>query len=972
MNPKSVYILLLSMAFPIVCKANRDSVFLVTLDLPAKNKEGKITQRVNYRIPHSGIYSVQLLCSQIRAKDTLVVYDLAFDKINFSSILGFIDLHFSQSNTAHQLSSDYSDIITRFDMVPAGQYISKVILRPIKDTGQIFQQSIYQDIDSNLIYSSGLKDKVNVAMLLPQSLKQKLPNKTSPNKPQPSSTDQLKSSNNKLQRKLRNIKHLHIQPILINNQAYSALYYKSFFLGRYPLASAKEMSNKAANEIQAINSNVGSLVNNELEGYRSVSSQVKDLFAKTDKNNQLKANIDLNTFSSNTQDPQSAIEPNYTELLANVDVEFMGMPFSVEGFYTTQDANRKAKSSYVRFHYDIETAKAKLQKNINSYKSKLEETVSKGQGLENVYGNYAKRLDAQKESMLKDMAKEYDLDPSAIKDSKGNIDQLTSQIPNSIDTGKLLDAAQNKSPELAKKTQSVQAKKEKILKNKKDIEERYKKIEALEQKAHNYYALLEKYRNQTHLDSALNYEKLNNISNKDASYKDMTKAAAGILPEGKAKKFITGLTNFDMGIINKYESDYTMAGQTMKGLSMGYDLGFMKAGISAGSTEYVSREGNVEHYSSMLLRVDNKGTKNHKIGFLYNINTPSRAMSLDNNFIGKKNVRYPSFNTPSQIISVVYEGKIKKNLLINSELARSFKKNDGSLLDMAHAALNNSLDYTIPKTSLGFKAAWEHLGSQFENNALPYIRSGTDRYTLGTHFDLFQSFLSVKLDYNYLVQQSFASTGYSTKWGFDIKTHSKRYPSISLSYKPFSTFRTFADTFNIPQRPVQGEVWTARSSYQIKRHKNVHRFTMMYNKNTSTSDSFSYSSSTAQLGYIYTCPAISVSASFSRIELPNNFADGSGIISSYISSLSVNKTFFKSLSVSLSPDMSNCTWGLQRISGTVGLVYRMNNKPLLFRTMFRYSKFKLNETAEAQELYAGQMGMNWQFKATKKKKVILN
>jgi hypothetical protein len=50
----------------------------------------------------------------------------------------------------------------------------------------------------------------------------------------------------------------------------------------------------------------------------------------------------------------------------------------------------------------------------------------------------------------------------------------------------------------------------------------------------------------------------------------------------------------------------------------------------------------------------------------------------------------------------------------------------------------------------------------------------------------------------------------------------------------------------------------------------------------------------------------------------------------------------------------------------------MNNKPLTFRTMFRYSNFKLKAGDDATELYAGQMGFNWQFKATKKKKVALN
>ncbi|MES2477735.1 MAG: hypothetical protein V4561_01520 [Bacteroidota bacterium] len=948
---------------------------LLNIDFPISNKYNKFSQTLYYQTNIDTLVNIKLNCYYWAGQtDSIHLYDLTFEDIKIKAGAGYVDLPFSKAVSTHKMHAEYFEVIQRFKMVPAGQYKTTVSILSAKYKDSVLaSSSIEQFADSNLSASSGLKEKMNAAVALPKKAKQKAQQKASKNRNTSSSNEtQIRSAEQKMKRQLRMVKGLEMHPKTIDGKTFSEAWYKNFFLGRYEMASVKELNERAEKESKQLGANASSMVTNELEGFRSVGSQMKELNAQANKETKLKGNIDVNTYRATAQDPQSAIEQNYTELLGNVEVEFMGLPFNLEGFYTTQDANRKAKASYVRFHYDIETAKAKLQKTISGYKTKLGETVSKGQGLESVYGNYAKSLDAQKEAMLKSMAKEYDIDPKTLADNKGDVNKISSGLPDTKDTGAVAGAATKNIPGASSKVQSAQAKKEKLLKNKKDIEERYKKIEALEQKANKYYKLLEQYRNQNHLDSAINYKKMAGLDDKDASYKDMTKAAAGILPEGKAKNFVTGLTNFDAGIINKYESDYTMAGQTMKGLSVGYDLGFVTTGISAGSTEYVSREGNVDHYSSMLLRVDNKGSKNHKIGILYNVNTPSKAMSQDDNFIGKQNIRYPSFNTPTQITSLVYNGIIGKYLLAHSELATSFKKGQQTNLDMAHSALNNSLEYSIPKTTIGLKAAWEHLGHQFENNVLPYVRTGTDRYTLGTSFDLFQSFLSVKVDYNYLMQQSFASTGYNTKWGFDLKTHSKRYPTISLSYKPFSTFRSFADTLQIAQRPILGEVWTARSSYQIKRHKNVHRFTLMYNKNSSTADTISYSSSTAQLGYIYSNPKLSVTASVSRIELPNNFADGTGLISSYISSIGVNKTIGKSLNVSVSPDISICSWGLQRLSGTVGIVYRMNNKPLTFRTMFRYSNYKLKAADDATELYAGQMGFNWQFKATKKKKVALN
>jgi len=971
MKPKAVHILFLIIALPIWCKANRDSVLLLTLDLPTKNKEGKIIQRLNYQIPHSGIYSVRLLCSQIRAKDTLIVYDLEFEKINFADTLGFIDLHLSQSKTAHQISADYSDIITRFDMVPAGQYISQITLRPIKQTEANIQQSIYQDVDSNLSYSSGLKDKVNTAMLLPQNTQQKLRNKTNQNKSQTTSPDQIATSNSKLQRKLRSIKGLQIQPIIINNQAYSALYYKTFFLGRYPLASAKEMSNKAANEIQAINNNASSLVNNELEGYRSVSSQVKDLFAKTDKNNQVKANIDLNSFSSTAQDPNTAVDKDYTEVLGNIETCILGLPISVEAFYTTQDQHRQAKASYIRFHYDINTAKNKLQNQINTYKSKLGETASKGKGLENIYQNYTQQLEGQKTDLLHNLSKEYEIDPKTISDNKGDVNKIVNTLNEQIDTAALKNQATDKLQSKAtnnKTAMSLSEKKAKLMKDKKEIQERYQKIQALEQKINKYYSLLEKYRNQTHLDSALNYQKLNSISNKDASYKDMSKAAAGILPEGKAKHFITGLTNFDVGIINQYQSDYTMAGQTMKGVSFGYDLGLLKTSIATGNTEYITREGNVDRYTSYLGRIDLKEFNHQKIGFIYNGYSPTQSMMTDNNFVGTKGISYPSFRTPTHIFSLLYDGTIANNLLLHTEIANSFKGTPSqSDIDLQHSAIKANADYLIPKTTIQVKAEWEHLGKTFENSALPYIRSATERYTFGTAFDLFQSFLSLKIDYNYLMQQSFASTAYSTKWGFDIRTHSKRYPTIALAYKPFSTFRTLSDTLAIAQRPMLGEIWIGRASYQYKHYKTTHRFTALYNRNNSQNDTNQYTSNTLQLNYQYSNPHISFGLNAAKIELPQNFADGTGLITSYIFGGNIEKTIAQKITLNLTQDIATCTWGLQRIATSIGVAYRLTKIPIALRARMRYTQYKQKADDNPTTIYTGQIGISWHFIANKNK-----
>lgn len=936
---------------------------IMTLEFPSNNKESKFTQRLSYENPIDTVVLVRLNCYYFAAgaSDSINVYDLSFEEIRLNKGAGYVDLPFSKALSTHKMHADFFEVVRKFRMVPAGNYRTQVqFYSPKENHLLLFEKTIEQFADADLSYSTGLRDKMNAAIALPKSAKQKGQNSLS-GRPDKNHDGEALAAEKKLKRNLRPVKGLEMRSSVAEGKKYSEAYYKGFYLGRYEMASVKELNERAEKESEKLNDNSSALVSNELEGFTGVGAQLKELNTKKDKQTRVKGTVDVSTYRATTQDPQSAIEQNYTEFLVNTDVELMGMPFNVEGFYTTQDQNRKAKASYFRFHYDVTAAKSKLQDAINAYKSKLSETGGKGQGLESIYGSYAKNLETQKSSLLNKMAREYEVDPTAITKSGGNVDKLLSEEDltpsgSSNDTGKVAKAL---------------ARKQKLQKDKKDIAERYQKILELQQKAEKYYKLLDNYRTRTHLDSAVNYKKIAGLDNKDASYKDMSQAAIGILPEGKAKSFATGLTSFDAGIINKYESDYTMAGQTMKGVSLGYDLGVCKTGITVGSTEYISREGNVDHYSSMLLRVDNKGRKNHKVGVIASMTTPSNAMTVDENFIGQHSIRYPGFNRPTYIGSIVYEGKIGKQLNIQSELASSFKKDQATKFDMAHSALTNTIDYAIPKTTVNINGTWEHLGHSFENNALPYIRSGTERYTLGTGMDLFRSFLSLKIDYNYLVQQNLSSTGYNRRWGFDARTHSRRYPNVSLSYKPFATFRSLSDTLQIAQRPVQGEVWTARVSYQIKRKQTVHRFTLTYNRNSSTSDTISYTSSMAQAGYMYTVPGLSLNVSLSKIGMPSGFTDSTGATSSYVSNISISKTIGKYVTVMLGPDLAVCRWGMQRISGTAGITFKFPNKPIMLRGMFRYSSYKLNETAVPLELYAGQFGVNWQFKAEKKNKVSL-
>src|SRR5690606_8508328 len=106
--------------------------------------------------------------------------------------------------------------------------------------------------------------------------------------------------------------------------------------------------------------------------------------------------------------------------------------------------------------------------------------------------------------------------------------------------------------------------------------------------------------------------------------------------------------------------------------------------------------------------------------------------------------------------------------------------------------------------------------------------------------------------YNVMQQKSMAVKSTHAKWGFDIATHSKRFPSVSFSYKPFSTYRSLSDTFSIPQKPILGEVWLGKLSYQIKKQDYILRLTAVYNKNTSLMDTIESGSNTGQFNALFT------------------------------------------------------------------------------------------------------------------------
>lgn len=970
--PRYTWILLCGLcllAAPRVRAQQPTSAVTLSVDAPTVNESGKPVLPFALRLPVESDYDIVLRTYQRRGNgDSVLLWHLLYNNVPLEAGVSEHRVFLYEANRRIYLHPDILEALTRCESMPAGQYISYFELSSKEDSIQFIQRYLHQT-DSTISMGTSLREKVNTLLSLPGGSKT-----ANPQLADSVGRRQVQGAARRLARKLRSTQGLSTRPVVKDGKTYSELYYKDWLMGRYELAATGALNERIASEKAALQGNTTSLVQSELESFSSVGSQVRKLFTRKDDDNIVEGRIEWDNSFSTDVDPNSQQDPNYSEIYGTIGTEVMDIPVGLEGYYTTQDLKRKVKGSYFRFHYDADKAKEELLQLIGSYRQKFSEVSSKGQGLEQIYGSYLNSLKGEEQQLLSSFGKEYGVDGQLLSGSGGSTDALLQQLPSVLDTAglrqKLMSRYKDSSradSALTKMQQDYQDKRAKLQANKEKILERYAQLQALQQKAQKYESLVRQYKDGLSLDSALHYAKLEKLAqNKDASYKDMAKAAAGLLPEGKVKRFTTGLTHLEAGILNRYESSYTLAGQTLKGASIGYDLGFMTTSISAGKSEYVSRSGDLDRYNSYSLGLQLKEFHRQKIGLIYYGYSPTQQMLRDG-FFKDVNVDVPTFRRPVHIGSLTYQGTIGKNLTLEAEGAMSVKRDEHQTFGMSNAAIKTGAQYLIPKLNTLLKGEWEHMGREFENSSLPLVRAATERYMVGTELELFRSFLSLGVTWNLLKQHNFSSVSTSRRWGFDLRTHSKRYPNVAFSYKPFSTFRAYDDTLSVPQRPLSGEVWTGRGNYQLKRGKNVHRFTLLYNRNTTDGgDSLHYTSATAQAGYSYTSMSNTLAANVGMMELPeipgSTYSNGR----SWFVNVSGGRMLAKKVMVMLGQDVGVAVFGLQRLSTTAGGSYTMEKIPVTLRLTARYTSYRQTEDSSNESLWAGQLGMGWTFKIKKK------
>lgn len=907
-----------------------DSTVIVSADPPFKENQ-YLHQAIYYKGFDELRYTIRLKLD-IATKDSFIsIYDVVFDQHILKVGTHRSVLNIERNDKANYIDYAWLEAVKQYNQLPVGDYRFQLVIKESKSGILKYSGTFDWQSDSTMPAHSDVLGKLFDG----KTRKVKVLNQA-----KRFTADLVQKSTKYTRKRAERIKGISTQEVQRNGATYSAIYYKSWFMGYVLQQDIGTMQSSVFNQQEALKNNPASLVQTSLPQFTSVSSQFKNVNSKKGKaeDEQIEGSVDIIGNFSNGQEPNSAQDNNYQELRGDLHTEILNMPVVIEGYYTTQDRNRKAKASYIRVRYDLEKQKEKLNKEVGNYKDMYERVGASGQGVTNGASALLNQLQQQQVLSAHQFQSNYRISGDKLIASGGDVE------------------------ELAAGTDSATA--AKLRKDKDAIKQRYQQMQETQAKITKYQKLLDQYRNAQYFDSTLNYSKIQDATgSKDYSYKSLVKAAGNILPESKAKSFLSGLTKLNIGILNDYESNYTISGQTLKGLNFGYDLNLFTVGLTAGKTEYVSRNGDVDRYNTYLLKLDFKPVGKQKIGLIYYGYTPTKQI-LDDPSFTKTDLSVPSFRQPVHIVSLTHSGTIVKGLQMESEAAYSYKNTRAnSEIDLHHTAIKSGLQYELPKMPVHLKAEWEHVGKQFENNALPYTRAGIERYTLATDFSLFKSFLKAGIQFNRVQQSTFYSTGYNTKWGFDLQTKSKQYPNLLVSYKPFSTFRRAEDTFAISQRPVFGSVWIARATYQFKRKPANHRFMLSYNRNKSTVDTLSYQSHTLQASYIYTSTKLTFTANSGWSSQPYYMPDGTMLTNSVVfGGVSGSKRVTKQLMVNLGQELAYAGFGLQRRTTTLGLNYRFEKLPFTLYTQCRYAGIRANETTVIKNIWFGQLGVQCRFK----------
>lgn len=947
-----------------------DSLRLL-VELPVAGEKGQPEQDFFYTLSADKTVNIRINWYYLdQSGDSLSFITAEADAVKLSAAKNTYRLHYKNDCRKFELNPSFAEAIRHTEgLLPVGRYYCKALITQGTDT--LSDKVFTKQVDSAIAANTAFKEQILGILQQSATGKQVLGEKSLAglkDSYKDKTGNLLKRSQRKLDKYLgsRNIRHTVSRS---GEMEVMRFYSDSLFMGSIGLPAASSFSLNHEREKQKLRAFASELTNTGLESMESLNSQFRKIGARQDAEKEISGDLFLGANTGNGQEPNAMQDNQYYELGGDISLPVMGIPVQLSGFYTSQDRNRQAKASYFRISYDAAKAKEQLNELISAFSGQYDNVQAKSKSYGMVYQQYIQSLKTEQGGLLQQLKGEVsglgNTDIASISEDK--LKELLAEQLKDIEA-KAKEKADSSGNVAGAKAYADSLKTQATAKYEQAMRQ-YEKLKSYEEKISHYTRLLDQYSKMVHYDSLMAYSKVKDLKNIESmSTKDMARKAGAILPDGKAKSFLTGLTNLDIGMLSNYVSDYTQSGQMMKGIDLGYDIGVAAIGASYGNTEYIGRSGDIEKYKVLGLRSMFKPVAKQNIGLIYYNYSPARSLFKDTAFFRPEFFSISSFNKPTHILSLTYNGAIGKSVRTTGEYAFSNQKyeqaeqaNGQGMLQ--RSAYNFAVETTIPKTSLNINAAYEYVGKSFENNTMPVLMAGTQRAKVGGDGIFFNSFLKLAVEYSYLLQSNFTNTGRNSKWGFTVATQSKRYPSVSLSYKPFATFRTFDDTLQIQQKPVLGEVWTGKLNYQVKRKHYSLRFTLVGNKNNSILDTLKYGSTMLQFATIYTTAKTNISTHIAYSSINTGIQDA--VLPAFNNSINVGLSggrTLKTIGINGSVDMGFNESGICKYGVGLNAFYRMPQVPVTIRVNGRLMEYKLNPADPWSNLLFAGLTLNWQLK----------
>lgn len=937
--------------------------FRLHADLPYLNKNEKLALDVYYNNDSSFKGQIEIHFYKFSSPtDSICILQYAKAKSYFKKGLIKLKVIFNNGDTNAYYDQAFYEILDNVGEMPAGDYKMYINVKNNLNSAP-YRLTYLQKIDTALGVSSQLRKKIeNSVWKKTNSVAKKRIHSDLAK-----STEANKNKTAAIKRKIERVAKKNGLTTSYPDEYSVDFYYGRWFVSRYKIEPIN---------IQDSKEDVDDPVNGDMDK-PSLFSQHKKKNAK--KQDETRGEIGVSTNASTDQEPNSGVDNNYYELKGRLEMPVCNIPIEIEGLYTSQDAHREIKSSYFRVHYDVEKMKDGLSKSITSYNNSFNEKKGKSAGVDQVYTSGISKLKSRKNQLQNEINASQKDGTSAQPNSK-NVPNIKVPSDKKDTTYKNYHEDYGDSTDIAntqksKKNKPDVAGGEKKVKNQKDsIEKKKKEVEEIDKKIEKYETLLSQHKNTMYFDSVAGYSKTKNISGSgDQSYKQMAKSGANLLPDGKAKSFISGVTNMNAGMFYTSQSNYAMNGQMMRGADFGYDFGFFEAGVAAGKTEYAGRDGSLDKYTFYSGKLTMKPAKKQKVNFIYYGYTPDKKVISGDGFFSNTSVSVPGFFQRVNIYSASYEGEIGKYVNVIAEGAFSWKEadrlNNSSMPDKDMMAYRTEANANIPNTAIQLQTEYERTGKDFVNATLPVLMSGTERYKMAARDDFFHSYVTAGVEVNRLLQHNFLSEAKNTKWGFDVKTNSKRYPNLALSYKPFSTFHSFSDTLSVPQKPMIGSVWTGKATYQIRRHQQSVRFALLYNKCLTTFDTTKYGSRLMQFSTFYSIKSLSTGLTIGETEVYGTKADSISKIPGRMEFAALSGSYnINRVTLSAGQEAGMTVFGMCKYATNATIVYLFKKPSLIARLNFRYATYRLGEKESWKNIYAGNIDLTYRFKSRKDKK----